>query len=300
MNGARDTDPIPLNELSRNTEPLDSDEALEPVGPAPTLEDLTPESSGRIVRYIVTSSLEHGVAPTAVVALYADLAGDDLAVRYADRRFMLREVPPDWRDVENRVADLEQSARERGFDLAAAWRRATGVAMHGLDAFEQLARLAGVTNSTAQRQRSIFDDPEDLDSYDDEVVLDAFHDRLTDRKPDLMDLAVDAQSRVRRFAIEERLEHGLPAVELLDLYRGFEIAGDERAQQYLDLVYVDREPPPDWVDLQSDAARLVHMAEARGRDAGRLFADLMRTSPGLEPVTAVRLLLERLQLGYLI
>jgi hypothetical protein len=26
----------------------------------------------------------------------------------------------------------------------------------------------------------------------------------------------------------------------------------------------------------------------------------MRTSPGLEPVTAVRLLLERLQLGYLI
>ena len=96
------------------------------------------------MRYIVTSTLEHGVAPTAVIALYADLAGDALAVRYADRRFMLREVPPDWRDVENRVADLEVTARERGLDLAAAWRRATGVAMAGQDALEQLARLAGV------------------------------------------------------------------------------------------------------------------------------------------------------------
>src|SRR5215207_1971123 len=127
----------------------------------PTLDDLSPEASGRIVRYIVTSALEHGVAPTAVVALYADLAGDELAVRYADQRFMLREIPPDWREIENRIADLEDSARERGLDLAAAWRRATGVAMAGLDALEQLARLAGVPSTGAQRQRSIFDDPED-------------------------------------------------------------------------------------------------------------------------------------------
>jgi hypothetical protein len=38
------------------------------------------------------------------------------------------------------------------------------------------------------------------------------------------------------------------------------------------------------------------MAEARGRDAGRLFADLLRTSPGIEPLTALHLLVERLQL----
>jgi len=87
-----------------------------PIDPEPSLEELSPEASGRIVRYIVTSSLEHGVAPNAVVALYADLAGDELAVRYADRRFILREVPPGWRDVEDRVADLEDSARgPRGF-----------------------------------------------------------------------------------------------------------------------------------------------------------------------------------------
>ena len=106
--------------------------------------------------------------------------------------------------------------------------------------------------------------------------------------------ASDAQQRIRRFAIEERLEHGLPPVELLDLYRALRAGGDLRAQQYLDRVFVDREPPSDWLDLQSEAGRIMDLAEARGRDAGRLFADLFRTSPGIEPLTALRLLLERL------
>jgi hypothetical protein len=234
------------------------------------------------------------VAPTAVVALYADLAGDELAVRYADRRFMLREVPADWREVENRVADLEQTARERGLDLAAAWRRASGVAMHGQDALEQLTRLAGVRNPAAQRQRSIFDDPEDLDALEVEDSPDAFHDRLADREPDLIDLDAEAQQRIRRFAIEERLERGLPPVELLDLYRHLKLAGDLRAEQYLDRVYVEQAPPADWLELQSEAGRLIDMAEARGRDAGRLFADLLRTSPQLEPVAALQILVERL------
>jgi hypothetical protein len=290
MNGARDIEPTPIDQLS-TVEP----DSLGPIGPQPSLEDLTPEASGRIVRYIVTSTLERGVAPTAVVALYADLAGDELAVRYADRRFMLREVPADWLDVENRVIDLEDGARDRGLDLAAAWRRATGVAMHGQDALEQLARLAGVSTSSAHRQRSIFDDPENLDELEDEdLALETFHERLDDREPDLIDLTAEAQRRIRRFAIEERLERGLPPVELIDLYRAFEIEGDLRAQQYLDRVYVEHTPPPDWLDVQSEAGRLVDMAEARGRDAGRLFADLLRTSPGFEPSSALRLLFERL------
>lgn len=294
MNAARDRDPLPLDETFDSAE---RGSAPTPVEPQPTLDDLSPEAAGLIVRYIVTSMLERGVAPTAVVALYADLAGEEVAVRYADRRFMLREVPPDWRDVENRVADLEDSARERGLDLAAAWRRATGVAMHGQDALEQLARLAGVSGTrtgAGRTERSIFDDPDDLDALDDDDAATGQYERLGDRQPELMDLALDAQSRVRRFAIEERLERGLPAVELLDLYRGLEIIGDQRAQQYLDRIYVDREPPADWVDVQSEAGRLVEMAEARGRDAGRLFADLLRTSPGLEPMTAMHLLMERL------
>ncbi len=287
MNAKRDLDPRPLDELQ-------PDDPLGPIVPQPNLDDLSAESSGRIVRYIVTSSLEHGVAPTAVVALYADLAGDELAVRYADRRFMLREIPADWRDIENRVADLEQTARERALDLAAAWRRATGVAMHGQDAIEQLTRLAGVRNSATQQQRSIFDDPDDLDALEDVDALDAFHDRLADREPDMIDLDAEAQQRIRRFAIEERLERGLPPVELLDLYRHFDLAGDLRAQQYLDRVYVEQARPPDWLDLQSEAGRLIDMAEARGRDAGHLFADLLRTSPSLDPVAALQILVERL------
>ena len=187
MNWARDMDPIPLERLSDSGQLEDAPGPVEPepIEPEPSLVDLTPESSGRIVRYIVTSTLEHGVAPTAVVGLYADLAGDDLAVRYADRRFMLREVPPDWREVENRVVDLEEGARERGLDLAAAWRRATGVAMYGQDPLEQLARLAGAPATAAgQRERSIFDDPEDLDALDDLEVAESQHERLTDRLPE--------------------------------------------------------------------------------------------------------------------
>jgi hypothetical protein len=296
MQAGRDTDPNPLHELGQSEL---YDDTLDPIGPPPALADLTLESSGRITRYIVTSTLEHGVAPTAVIALYADLTGDPLAIRYADRRFMLREVPPDWREVENRVADLEFTARERGLDLAAAWRRATGVAMAGQDPLEQLARLAGVRNPTAQRQRSIFDDPDDLDELENEDdVSDEFYARLDDREPDLFDLALEAQHRIRRFAIEERLEHGLPPIELIDLYRGFDLAGDLRAQQYLDRVFVEREQPPDWMELQSEAARVMDLAEARGRDAGRLFADLLRTSPELEPVAGLRLILERLQQQY--
>ncbi|MBV9329209.1 MAG: hypothetical protein JO352_36360 [Chloroflexi bacterium] len=294
MNAARDLDPAPLDDAFSSA---DVDSAPTPVEPQPTLDDLSPEAAGRIVRYIVTSALEHGVAPTAVVALYADLAGEEAAVRYADRRFMLREVPPDWRDLENRVVDLEASARDRGLDLAAAWRRATSVAMAGQDALEQLSRLAGVSRAgggSGHTERSIFDDPEDLDALEADDALDVLYERLGDRLPELLDLAIEAQTRIRRFAIEERLEHGLPPVELIDLYRGLEIGGDQRAQQYLDRVYVDHEPPADWLEIQSEAGHLVEMAEARGRDAGRLFAELLRTSPELEPITAMRLLMERL------
>jgi len=293
MNAPHDLDPNP-NPNPIETQDPQIDSGTAPIEPQPNLEDLSPEASGRIVRYIVTSTLERGVAPNAVVALYADLAGDEAAVRYADRRFMLREMPGDWRDVENRVVDLETSARDRGLDLAAAWRRATSVAMPGQDALEQLARLAGVRlSSTSSKPRSIFDDPEDLDELEDAADSDLYE-RLLDRLPDLFDLGDEAQSRIRRFAIEERLEHGLPPVELIDLYRGFEVNGDERAQQYLDRIYVSHEPPPDWLDIQAEAGQLVDLAEGRGRDAGRLYADLLRTSPALEPMAALHLLMERM------
>lgn len=274
----------------------EEEEELASVGPVLELVNLRPEAAGRIVHFIVTSTLQRGLAPTAVVALYADLAGDEQAVRYADQRFILRQMPPDWREIENRTLELEDSARLRGLDLAAAWRRATGVAMRGEDALEQLARLAGVPAGQRDKsQRSIFDDPDDLDELADEADYELdLRERLEGHPPDLVDLTDASQRRIRRFAIEERLEHGLPPVELLDLYRNLEQEDDQRAQQYLDRVFVEHATPGDWLDLQDEAGRVVDAAELRGRDAGHMYADLLRSSPGMEPVTALRLVLERL------
>jgi hypothetical protein len=282
--------------MTRDFDSSPAEEELASVGPVPELANLEPEAAGRIVHFIVTSTLQRGLAPTAVVALYADLAGDEQAVRYADQRFNLRQMPPDWREIENRTLELEDSARLRGLDLAAAWRRATGVAMRGEDALEQLARLAGVPARQRDRsQRSIFDDPDDLDELADEADYELdLRERLEEHPPDLVDLTDASQRRIRRFAIEERLEHGLPPVELLDLYRNLEQEDDRRAQQYLDRVFVEHAPPGDWHDLQDEAGRVVDAADLRGRDAGRMYADLLRSSPGMEPVTALRLVLERL------
>lgn len=292
METTRDFDQIPVDDRPWRDE-LD---AAPSRGKVPDLAHLSDEARSRLVHFIVTSTLERGVAPTAVIALYADLAGEELAVRYADRRFILRELPDEWREIENRVLDLEESAHERGMELVVAWRRATGVAMRGQDPLEQLSRLAGMPEGRPRAQRSIFDDPEDLDALDDVDPATLQQERLADRSPDLFDLTLAAQGKLRRFAIEERLEHGLPPSELLDLYRGFELVGDQRAQQYLDRLYVDREPPPDWLDLQAEAGRAVDLAASRRQDAGRLYADVLRTSPELEPVAALRLLVERLLL----
>src|ERR671937_853282 len=108
MSTTRNFDPGPAEE-----------EALAHVGPQPQLANLRPEASSRIVHFIVTSTLQRGLAPTAVVALYADLSADEQAVRYADQRFSLKQMPADWREVENRTLELEDSARLRGLDLAA-------------------------------------------------------------------------------------------------------------------------------------------------------------------------------------
>ncbi len=264
-----------------------------PVEAAPTLAALNPDARGRIVHFVVTTTLERGAAPTAVIALYADLSGDTLATRYVDQRYMLKQVPGDWRDVEDRVLELEAAAQQRGSSLAAAWRRAGDVAMRSDDPLEQLARLAGVPRHRGSPQRSIFDDPEDLGELDLDDL--GASEPLTDRLPDLVDLSLEAQERLRRFAIEERLEHGLPPAELLELYRGFETAEDDRARQYLDRVYVDHEPPGDWLELQDEAQRVIGLAESRGQDAGRAFADVLRSYSGIDALSALRTVVERLQ-----
>jgi hypothetical protein len=227
-------------------------EETAPLGPPPLLRDLEPDSRARITAFIIATALGGGSAPTAVMELYANLAGDEPAVRYADRRFMAREIPPDWRDIEERVVELDDAAHQRGVDLAAAWRRASGVAVDVDDPLEHLERLAGSAGVRVKAQRSIFDDPEDLDELEEDDS--SLREAISGRLPDLADLGFEAQGRIRQYAIEEKLEHGLAPVEMLELYRFFEGLDDDRARQYLDRVFVDRELPNDWLDLQATVA----------------------------------------------
>lgn len=291
---------MPESTLHLQPEHLSEDhDAPIPVGPPPALSSLTHAGRQRIVRFIATSALGGGVAPTEVIALYADLAGEPEAILYVDQRFVLRELPSDWRAVEDRVLDLEDLARSRGVDLAAAWRRVKDIApgFNETDALEDLARLAGMPGTGGARSaRSIFDDPDDLDGsggHDDSLEL---HQPLAGRAPDLVDLDPAAQLRIRRFAIEERLERGLAPIELLDLYRAIDDAGDLRAHQYLDRTFVDRDPPPDWLDLQAEAQKVLDLAQARGRDAGRLFSTVTGGRLDMDPLVALQMVVERLRL----
>jgi hypothetical protein len=243
-----------------------------------------------VTHFIVTTTLTAGAPPVEVAALYADLAGDEHAVRYADERFMHRQVPPGWRDVEDRVIVLEEAARTRGVDLAGTWQGATDATLETTDPLGYLARLAGVPADVERRtQRSIFDDPDDLDSLEERELDEQDEGRqpLADREPNLMDLETEAQSQIRRFAIEERLEGGLPPYELLELYRHLEVAEDERARQYLDRVFVQREPPADWLDLQARARQVLEEGAARGKDAARIYASVMGSYSGIDPLAAL-------------
>lgn len=284
--------------FSAAVDPLDFLPELEGVAPlrAPELEDLAADARGRIVQFIVTATLGGGVAPVAIAALYADLAGDEPAIRYVDQRFTLKRIPSDWREVEDRVLDLDEAARRRGVDLAAAWRRATSVAVPSDDPLEQLARLAGIPSNLRSSNRSIFDDPEDLDEDEDEPEL-ARRVAMVDRLPDMVDLEVGAVASIRKYGIEEQLEYGLAPYELIELYRGLAVNDDERARQYLDRIFVEKQPPLDWLELQEEAQKVRGFAESRGRDAGRLYAEVRGVSPGIDPLVALQLVVERLQLS---
>jgi hypothetical protein len=59
---------------------------------------------------------------------------------------------------------------------------------------------------------------------------------------------------------------------------------------------VERQPPPDWLELQAEAQRILDLADSRGRDAGRVYADILRASPGIDPLAALRATAERLRL----
>jgi hypothetical protein len=148
-------------------------------------------------------------------------------------------------------------------------------------------RLAGVRNPTAQRRRS----PTIPKTWtpEDDGRFDAFHDRLTASSCSIWATKPSGESDASR---RGRLEHGR-AGRLVDLCRAFP-GCDLRAQRYLDGC-TSSAAALGLTDLRS--SYIVDLAEARPR-CWALFADLLKTSPGLDPLTALRLLLERLLQRY--
>jgi hypothetical protein len=271
----------------------ETESPVESLGRLPELADLSDDARCHVMSFIIRSALGGGSAPSAVMELYGELGDDPQAIRYLDRRFVMHELPSDWRDIDERVVELDHVAHSRGVDLAALWRRAGQVTVQVSDPLEQLERLAGSAGVRIQAPRSIFDDPEDLDEEIDESAL---YQPMSGALPDIVDLAVDAQARIRQYAIEERLERGLAPIELLELYRHFEDVEDERARQYLDRVFVHNDPPFDWVDLQDRAQAVAAEAEMRGLDAGKLFATVVGTGVAEDPLLSLEMVRERLDL----
>lgn len=277
----------------------------EPGGRQVTLADLTPAARARILRFIIESAVRGGNPPAAIAALYHDLGDDPAARAYLDRRFQRRELPADWREWADEVADLVERVRARGEDPAEALRQYRNGQSGGTsgspdaarlstplppervhDLLSALRRLAGPD----RRQRSIFDDPSE-----EEEEEEARRRPLPDgQPPTLRDLAADSREIISRYAVEECFERGLPPIELLEIYRRLRLAGDERAVAYLDRFYQEGQRPPDWQALVAEAGELVALAERQGLDAGVEFARLRRDSPGLTTREALALLRQRL------
>jgi hypothetical protein len=274
---------------------FDPEELLLTSEPAPTLVDLSAASRNRVRRFIIHSALTGGANVESVAVLYADLNDDERANRYLDGRFMLRQVPHDWRSFEDEVLDLADAARRQGVDLASAWRRAQDVAGEpdDEDPMDALTRLAGVEVGRTST-RSIFDDPENLDEEEERTDLDRLVAFPAGRVPALHELTATAQESIRLYVVEERLERGLAPAELMELYRHLDLADDERARQYLDRVFVDGDVPVEWEALQSEADVVLDLASRRGKDAGRVFTDARRGS-GLPVVDLLRTVRQQLQ-----
>ena len=97
--------------------------------------------------------------------------------------------------------------------------------------------------------------------------------------------------------MEERLENGLAPSELMELYRRLELEADVRARRYLDRVYVDGESLSEWRVIQARADEVRNLAERRGRDAGRLFAQALRSAGAMPTLDVLDLVRDQLVRG---
>ena len=235
-----------------------SDSEPAPEAPRVGLADLSPAAADRIRRFLAESTIRGGASPGDVADLYTsqEVMDDDFATAYLDRRFVHGEVADDWRELQDQLSMAH-------FD---------GPPASSPDAL--LARIKNLEQRT-HSQRSIFDDPDDDEFYEDDN-LDL---RLEDRDPHLSDLTESSRAAIERYIMSEIMCYGIAPYRVMQLREDLRVAGDERALQYLDLPFELGDRPADWDSLRDRAL----MARARLESLGVDPAGAYRQADGTHP-----------------
>jgi hypothetical protein len=236
------------------------------------LDDLAPEAVQRVRLFLAERAVKGGSSPADIADLYTspEIVGDAVATRYLDRQFVHRDVPADWRSLQDRIA----SALNR--------------LPPGATAIEVLAGL-DAADFFAKRERSIFDDP-DADADD-------LAGRIPDRDPRLEDLTREARGAVERLIVQEALANGIAPIRYMELRDALDATGDERGIQYLDLPFERGERPADWDALRQQAGHIRQRMDGRGQDPLDLWQELESQFPELDTTQLLHLMEQRLDSG---
>jgi hypothetical protein len=224
----------------------------------PEMSTLSPDAVETIRLFIADSTAKGGASPADIANLYIqpEVVADVRATQYLDRRFVRDEMPQDWRALQDQLSEVR-------LDLAVG---ATGA--------ELLARLGQVQSRGA---RSIFDDPDELDTEEPDRTT-----RLENASPGLVDLDDWGRRAIERQIVADVMHYGLPPAVMMQLREDLFAAGDARSLQYLDLQFDAGTVPTDWEELRSYAIQVRSILETRGYAPGELFSRLQAARPDLD------------------
>ena len=236
------------------------------------LGDLSAAAAARIRRFMADAIIKGGSTPSEVADLYMaqEVVADVLATEYLDRRFVHGEMPSDWRSLQDALAEAHFGSPP---SITA----------------EKLLALVERSGQSERKPRSIFDDPEDLDEYEDGD--DGRAARLEERDPSLSDLTDDGRQSIERMVISDVLCYGIAPYRVMELRERLRAAGDERSLQYLDLPFELGDRPPDWDRLRDEALMLRAHFERRGVDSSAAYS----RADGLHPDASARDLMTLLE-----
>jgi hypothetical protein len=235
-----------------------TEHAVEPAVRGPRLVDLSAAALERIRAFTAAAIVKSGFSPADVADVYTapEIVADRAATEYLDQRFVLGELPPDWRHMQD--------------DLTSAYL----CAPPGTTAESLLTHAARTARPAAPR--SIFDDPDDLGEFEDDEFA-----RLGDHVPELADLSQAARHAIERHIVSDALQYGLAPYHAMALRQWLQDEGDERSLQYLDLVHDTGSRPSDWEALRQQAVDVRKALEQAGVDPARALERLERSHAGL-------------------